>query len=218
MKNKDTPPIEKVEVLDREIPKKIFKRKKKVPKVRETGIIPAHRLIFKNYQEQGYRHMGKAIRRTDVYSENVAIRTDKITTTKSWKMLMDEAMPEDMVARVHSGLLNKREFRKVKNVDGSETEIDNGPDTAASSKALDMVYKLRGAYKEDKGPKKQDVTYNLFYKPEIREQMKSFEAGLKQSIFNDMARKNHIKDEEEDEGEDDSAIGGGVDEEEGGAE
>lgn len=166
-------------------------------KTRPTKILPSHRLIYQNYKDQGFRHLGKAIRKTDVYSEGVAQRVSQITKSKSWQALLEEEMPDELLTQRHNELLNKRDYRKVTNQDGTVTEVDDGPNAAAVTKSLEMAYKLKGAFKDKEAESPSTVTYNLFYKPEVREQMKNFEEGIKQTLFNEVARKNQKDIEQE---------------------
>ena len=214
-----------------EIPKKNFLKKtgrpfpvgviRGVRKVGSNKILPAHREIFRNYKEQGFRHLGKAIRRTGVYSEGVANRVDAITKSRSWQTLMAEYMPEEHLALRHSELLDKREVRKVERLDEGgnlvldsegnaiKDEVDNGPDTIAVTKALELAYRLRGSFKKEDTPPPSTVMYNLFYKPEVREQMRVFEDGIKTALFNEINKRNmaDIETEEENETNRNTTIG-----------
>ena len=182
----------------------------KGPRNKKIKIIPAHRLIFQNYKDQGFRSLGKAIRKTRLYSESLETRVNVLTKTKSWQMLMAEFMPEEVLAQRHSELLDKREYRKITSSDGMVTEVDSGPDTQAVTKALEMAYKLRGSFSKEDPKPQNTVMYNLFYKPEVREQIKAFEDGIKQSLLNEINKRNlaDIKAEEEREGEVKPAGGG----------
>lgn len=166
---------------------------------KKVAILPSHRAIFRLYEEGGFRNLGKAVRATGAYSESAAAHVSVITKSKSWQALMEEQLPETKLAQRHTELLDKRDTIKIINADGSEELIDKGPETAAVTKGLEMAYKLRGSYKEKTVDKAGTVMYNLFYKPEVREQMKTFEDGLKQSLIHEIARKNRKDMEEEEE-------------------
>ena len=63
---------------------------------------------------------------------------------------LDSRMTSELIAERHTELLNKRELSIVQNrKDGSDEiyEVLNQPETQAVSKALDMAYKIKGAYK-----------------------------------------------------------------------
>lgn len=182
--------------------KKISKNSRKGRDPQKVHILPAHRIIFQNYRDNNFKSLAKAVRQTGVYSEATAGNITVITKSKSWKALMDEMMPEEHLALRHSELLDKREIRVIQDENGRDIEVDNGPDTAAVSKGLELAYKLRGSFKEEAKPPASTVMYNLFYKPEIREQMKAFEDGLKKTLFNEINKRNleEAKAEEENQG------------------
>ena len=112
---------------------------------------------------------------------------------------MAEYMPEEHLALRHSELLDKREIRTIQNAEGQDVEVDNGPDTAAVTKGLELAYRLRGSFKKEEAPAPSTVMYNLFYKPEVREQMRVFEDGIKQSLLHEINKRNlaDIETEEE---------------------
>ena len=187
--------FDKITVVKRD--KRILGKASRSPK--KNVILPSHRLIYKHYKEQGFRSLAKAIRKTDAFAETTAYNSSIISNSKSWKALMDEKLPQEHVAKRHAELLDKRDYRKVVGVDGNITEVDNGPDTAAVTKGVELAYKLRGAFKKEDDAPPSTVMYNLFYKPEVRDQMKVFEEGIKQSLTHEIARKHKadIKEEEE---------------------
>ncbi len=170
---------------------------------RPAKILDSHREVFKLYKEQGFRNLGKAVRRTGVYSEGVADRVNVITKSKSWQLLMQEYLPESTIAIRHAELLDKRDWRKVESgeVDAKGNkimmEVDNGPETLAVSKGLELAYRLRGAFQKEEAPPASTVMYNLFYKPEVRDQIKAFEDGLKTSLLNEINKRNTKDDEDE---------------------
>ena len=111
----------------------------------------------------------------------------KVQGTKTWQLLLDEYLPDDLLAERHKELLNKREYRKkVDPTSKKETYEDIGPDTTAAVKALDMAYKLKGQYKEDKGEGKGNTAiYNLIYDPKLKEGVKTLEDSIKQALYNE---------------------------------
>ena len=78
-------------------------------------------------------------------------------------------------------------------------EVDNGPETAAVTKGLELAYRLRGSFSKEEQAPPSTVMYNLFYKPEVREQMRVFEDGIKQSLLHEINKRNlaDIETEEE---------------------
>lgn len=65
------------------------------------------------------------------YAETTTTNPQQITNSKGWKELMEEQIPDDLLAKKHRALLDKKD---------KEGEID----TNAVGKALDMAYKLKG--------------------------------------------------------------------------
>ena len=78
------------------------------------------------------------------YSPNTAKNPKILTESKGWKELMDEFIPDSLLAERHQELLNKREYSKV------DEEVIDQPETQAVSKGLDMAYKLKGSYEPEK--------------------------------------------------------------------
>lgn len=198
-----------------------FKNKRKDFKVDAPGtiggvkIIPAHMAIFQHYKDQGFRSLGKAIRKTGVYSEGVANRVGAIAKSKSWQAIMATYLPEEILAFRHAELLDKRDTETVydmvptkkKDKDGNVIYkkvariVDKGPETNAVSKALEMGYRLRGSFTKEE-PKDKPTVYNLIYKPEIRQQIANFEEGIKQTLLNEINKRNIQEEKEDNNGED----------------
>ena len=125
---------------------------------------------------------------------------------------MQEYMPEEYLAHRHSELLDKRDTETVYDEieDGLDKDghkkiikvarlVDKGPETNAVSKGLELAYRLRGSFKEDKTPATPANIYNLFYKPEIRQQVANFEAGIKASLLNEINKRNLADNKAEEE-------------------
>ena len=45
------------------------------------------------------------------YSENYALNPDQVKETDSWQKLMEEQIPDELLAQVHHGLLKHKEWR-----------------------------------------------------------------------------------------------------------
>lgn len=156
------------------------------------------------------------------YKPYVAKTPSNITGTKSWKMLMDEYMPEEGLQQIHHTLLNSQlfdtqsfpntltdqqirdqieargyTFIAIEYGTDRKTAFFSKADTVVVSRMLEMAYKLRGRFGEDKAPVAPQAVYNLFYKPEIQTQLKSFEDTLKQTIINESIREAEIVDSEQ---------------------
>jgi len=116
------------------------------------------------------------------YSDAYAKNPQQLTTTKSWKELMEEFLPEDELAAVHKSLLNsKRVERLILHKDTPDEDIKEmiksanctlkkiyifmgekhvmfwTPNDKSRSDALDMAYKLKGNY----APQKMQVERKL---------------------------------------------------------
>ena len=122
----------------------------------------------------------------------------KMMATRTWQQIMQEVLPEDMLAAKHQELLLARRTAIVKkrtySEDGKvefeeETVVDLGPDIAAVGKGLELAYRIKGMYNrtpngEDGGGRPPNSTiYNLFYKPEIKNSVKQLEDALKKQLY-----------------------------------
>lgn len=146
-----------------------------------TDSVIRYKMVIKRFMENGMKDLQGA-------AESVGFANTGFTQNKTFKELMKQYLPDDTLMNVHMELLLKRDMKRVSvwNEDAKKMEDkyeDHGPDTAAASKALDMAYKLKGSYKDDDGSAKASKVYNLFYKPEIREKLSSFEDMIKLKIY-----------------------------------
>lgn len=164
-------------------------KKDKGVKKYDLSIKPRHREVLKNYIENGKRSMGAAIRKAG-YSEVTADQPTSITNTQSFQMLLREQLPDSMLLDRHVELLAKREYDWVEEpdpLDPKKKKIvmkDVGPNVAAVSKGLELAYKLKGSFAPEVAPPAMNI-YNLFYKPEVRENMRQFEEQLKKNIIHE---------------------------------
>ena len=80
--------------------------------------------------------------------DNVAgsIGSENLTKPKILNAIAD-ALPNELLAKRHLELLNKREVIKMFNGEG---KIIDQPDTQAVAKGLDMAYKVKGVYVSEK--------------------------------------------------------------------
>jgi len=126
-------------------------------------------------------------------------------------------LPEEKLALRHAELLDKRDTKTIENIkynkDGTEKErseqlVDMGPETNAVSKGLELAYRLRGSFQKEDAPPPSTVMYNLFYKPEVREEMRLFEDKIKLSLLNEINKRNTQEIEAEEERT--TNAGGGV--------
>lgn len=151
------------------------------------AIVARHRRVFEEAQKTGGK-MTPAIIAAG-YSPNTANNPKKITGSLSWKALMEEYLPEDKVALRHQELLDKRERRGIYDLRGKLTGYVDEPETASVSRAVEMAYKLRGAFVPEAPPAGSVATYNLFYLPQVRESVRVFEDALKITIASEMSKK-----------------------------
>lgn len=86
-----------------------------------------------------------------IYSPSTATRPEKITKLPEYKELLQELFPDDKLVKLHRELLNKRHYLKVyervkvdKKWKVVSHLIDVGPETQATSYALNLAYKLKG--------------------------------------------------------------------------
>lgn len=87
-------------------------------------------------------NVGEAMREAG-YSEASSQNPQLVTKSKGWQQLVEEFLPNDVLAEKHRQLLNK-------------TDEKGSLDVNAVAKGLDMAYKLKGSYAR----KGVDVTSN----------------------------------------------------------
>ncbi len=75
------------------------------PKKKISAVKVKHRKVLTKLAENGGK-LAEAIRETGLYSESVARNPDKITNSKTWQELVEEEMPDSLLADVHKSLLN----------------------------------------------------------------------------------------------------------------
>lgn len=154
------------------------------------------KMVFNDWKQNEFKGLKKSML-AHGYSEKMS--PGKLAKTLTWRQIMDEAMPDGLLAEKHLELLNARktavvtEKEWVEDEDGNITKetvnkiVDLGPDTTAVSKGLEMAYKLKGAFspKDDgEGARpSQSTIYNLFYKPEIRDSVKQLEKALTKQLY-----------------------------------
>lgn len=119
------------------------------------------RLAFAKIAEKG--RSVSAVMREVGYSKQTAVTPHKLTESKGWKQLMEEFLPDSLLAEKHQALLNKKETIITRNNITKETEtiLTEEIDANAVGKGLDMAYKIKGAYKEDNQQKQTKVIINI---------------------------------------------------------
>lgn len=146
-------------------------------------IKPAHRAVLAR-MTQGMRITPAMI--ASGYTPSSASQANKLQRSKSWQLLMEEQIPESLLAMRHNELLNKRilETKIIGRGKNQRIEIvDLGPDVQAVKAGLEMAYKIRGKFKDEvKASDKPTQVYNLFYQPNVQASIRTFEDSLKNAI------------------------------------
>ena len=93
------------------------------------------------------RNKGKALRKAG-YSKTSSEKPKEILESKGWQELMEEYLPDNLLAEKHKELLNKKEVILRNNNKTKEIEVvpTGEIDQQAVGKALDLAYKLKGKY------------------------------------------------------------------------
>ncbi|TSA58173.1 hypothetical protein D4R42_00230 [bacterium] len=115
-------------------------KQKKSYKVKPKEI---HKKAFDKSLENG-GNISKAMKEVG-YSKATSKNPKRLTETKGWKQLMDEYLPDTLLAEKHEELLKIR--KKTKRIRKGETIKETEElDTNAIKAGLDMAYKLKGHY------------------------------------------------------------------------
>ncbi|KKP92994.1 MAG: hypothetical protein UR96_C0002G0023 [candidate division WS6 bacterium GW2011_GWC1_36_11] len=99
--------------------------------------------ISENVGNTKPKSMGKILRESG-YSESVSKSPRRVTESKGWKELLEDYFPSEELLKVHKRLLNKKEI-----VTYQGNYIKTKQPHSDVKYALDMIYKLKGFYKED---------------------------------------------------------------------
>lgn len=95
------------------------------------------------------------------YTNKSAKNPKNLTESKGWAELMEEKLPDKLLVNKHKELLTvpiKIKLRTRQRGNIIDEEETKQLDTFAISKGLEMAYKLKGHYKEDKvGSEKAEV-------------------------------------------------------------
>jgi hypothetical protein len=104
----------------------------------------AAKKLSENIRKQGQKKPMQEILKESGYSESVSKSPQRVTESKGWKELMEEYFPAENIYRIHKKLLNKKEIIAYK----GEFIKTRQPHSDVKY-ALDMIYKLKGLYKEN---------------------------------------------------------------------
>ena len=102
--------------------------------------------VFEKVVENHGFNVGKAMRE-EGYSPESAKNPKNVTESKSWEMLMDEYIPESLVAKTHKEAFNANRTISVvsgKQATGSTNDFVDVPDWQTRMKAVELGYKIRG--------------------------------------------------------------------------
>ena len=162
-------------------------------------IRPRHRELLAELQKP--EHKGQITKAMIAlsFAPQVINSPKKVTETKSWLALMDESLPEDIVAERHRELLDKRDTMTYVTGRGKNRKVvshDLGVNVPAVGKALELAYKLRGRMAGEAPPGGNMNVYNLFFNPNVQAQVKTFEDNLKTAIAGEVVsvKSNEVKD------------------------
>jgi hypothetical protein len=113
------------------------------------GVTTRHKKAAKNIGK--YRTEAEALLMSD-YSKSYA-KSGNIKKTKGWQELMDEALPDEELLRVHK--------------EGLRATKDNEPDFKVRREYLSEAYKTKGKYAAEK-----HITLDLNYQQRMDEEKK----------------------------------------------
>lgn len=140
---------------------------------------------------------------TDDYKTASVIASENLDKPRIQRAIA-ERLPDDFLEQKHKELFSLKRidyFVFPKNMEDEEIiqhvsaqgltvitvrESDKGkmafysiPDGQAMSKALDMAYKIKGAYGDENKPPAPNSTYNFFFNPEIQREVSEIENRIK---------------------------------------
>lgn len=191
---------------------KTSKQDQKKPESRRKFTRPntarKHKKVLDNLSENG-GNIGKAILDAG-YSESIAKTPQKITESKTFLEVLEDALPDDLLSSHHKELLEQRRieyFVFPKKMEDEEIkahvlaaglkvivirESDKGKlafysisDPQARSKALEMAYKLKGKFGDGDKPKPTGNTYNFIFSGPVQEKVKIIDAEIKDLLTAD---------------------------------
>lgn len=130
---------------------------------------------------ENHGNVSKSMREVG-YPETTAKNPKNLTESKAWLEIMEESLPDTKLVERHRELLDKRETIIVRDGKESRVEITDQPHSDVKG-ALDMAYKLKGAYAPEKSQ-----SINLDVKidatdPKAKALAEEYEEKLKQSML-----------------------------------
>ena len=119
--------------------------KKKQPYKRKPTL--RMRKTAKILMENNGKSVSGAMRKAG-YPPSTSKNPQQITRTESWQALMDQYLPQDMVAKAHADLFEAEDHVFIPR--GNKILLRKRPDHAARKSAIDMAHKLRGSFAPEK--------------------------------------------------------------------
>lgn len=148
--------------------------------------------------------------RKNGYSPAVVDNPSKVTESKTFLEVLEDALPDDLLSSHHKELLEQRRIeyfvfpKKMEDQEIKEhvlaaglkviviRESDKGKlafysisDPQARSKALEMAYKLKGKFGDGDKPKPTGNTYNFIFSGPVQEKVKIIDAEIKDLLTAD---------------------------------
>jgi hypothetical protein len=130
----------------------------------------AAKKLSENIRKQGQKKPMQEILKESGYSESVSKSPQRVTESKGWKELMEEYFPAENIYRIHKKLLNKKEIIAYK----GEFIKTRQPHSDVKY-ALDMIYKLKGLYKENEFSVNLSSTTDSMSMEELDEEIEHLE-------------------------------------------
>lgn len=89
------------------------------------------------------KSMGEILKEAG-YSDSVSKTPSRVTKSKGWQELMEEYFPAEYLMKIHKKILNKKEIISYRG-----EYIKTRQPHSDVKYALEMLYKMKGYYKED---------------------------------------------------------------------
>lgn len=102
--------------------------------------------VFEKVMENHGKNIGKTMI-DEGYTKASAKNPKNVTDSKSWEMLMDEYIPESLIAQTHKEAFEANRTISVvsgKQASGGTTDFIDVPDWQTRMKATELGYKIRG--------------------------------------------------------------------------
>ncbi len=135
-----------------------LKKKRKAPSARQLA-------AFEKIVIGKAPNKGKVLREVG-YSEEVANHPQKVTESRAWDDLMEQYLPDSLLAKKHNELLKAKKKTSIRIDDNIITSTEE-LDVQAVKAGLDMAYKLKGKYEKDNKQKQPNTIVNVALQEQI---------------------------------------------------